>query len=420
MRAITALIGLLVLVASVGLIKASSSEAATGSISGQAFILNGSVLGLVQANIGRVTLPASGADADATVVALGVGPAVGVGVGSVSAALTSGTGVTHCEGDPGGSGETVIAECTSELEDLDMGLTLTVGQQTTSLDVLSADLLRAVSHSQGTPAGLLSSTSAGSVFTNLCVLQSGVCATVNAAGVVTVSGDLSIGPPALNLTVHIGGTVEVFQDDQTLTASSVSRSVTMLAVNLTLSATATVGQITVVVPIETPVVQLEIVRADSAVAEFVRDVTATATPVQTETPVVTSTPNTTVTATASPTTTATATVTSTVTATATATATQTATPSATATAAPTSTASATPSAVASASPSSGSAGGSGTGGTPGAAGPASGAGQPRVTPQPPRTGSGMESRSSPDYLAALLVVVAACVTAGAVTTRRRI
>src|SRR5687767_1582818 len=97
-------VGLVAVVGSVGIIRATRSEAATGSISGQAFILNGTILGLLQANLGQVTLPADGSDVDGGAT-LGVSTGFTSGAASLTASLTSGAGTTHCEGDPGGPGE---------------------------------------------------------------------------------------------------------------------------------------------------------------------------------------------------------------------------------------------------------------------------------------------------------------------------
>lgn len=399
-------VALLVVAVAGGLLLTTRSEAATGNISGQAFILNGNVLGVAQVNIGRVELPPSGAAVDGGVASLAVGPSIGVGGGqaTLDADLTSGTGTTHCEGDPGGPGEDVYAECRAQLEDLDLTLTAQILGQTDTATIVSADLLRAVSRSDGPDGGSLSSTSAGSTFAGLCVLQADVCTSVAAAGTVAVSGSLTLATTGASATVNIGGTVEVFQDDETgPTATSVSRSVVMLEVNLTLSVTVTVGTTApVTVPIDAPT-SFQLVRADSGINTFAQDGTPTATATTTATSTATAT------ATATATTTATATSTATSTATPTATATRTATPTVTATATPTRTATAvtTPSG-----------GTGGTGGTGGVGGTGSGT-PPRVTPRPPATGNlGPETGGSPIAgfaLGAVLVSLAAA----SVYTRRR-
>ncbi|MEZ4553332.1 MAG: hypothetical protein R3B59_05425 [Dehalococcoidia bacterium] len=358
-----------------GLLLTTRSEAATGTISGQAFILNGDVLGVAQVNIGRVQLPPTGAAVDGGVASLAVGPSIGVGTDvTLDADLTSGTGTTHCEGDPGGLGEDVYAECSAELEDLDFTMTLQVLGQSDSATILSADLLRAVSRSDGPDGGNLSSTSAGSIFTGLCVLQADTCANVAAAGTVAVSGSLDLALVGATAVIDIGGTVEVFQDDETgPTATSVARSVIMLEVSLTLSATVTVGTgAPITFDIDTPV-SFQLVRADSAIDTFAQDGEPTPTPTTTATTTVTATPTSTSTATATATSTATATPTTT----------STATPTATATSTPTTTVTATPTSTATAVTTPSGAGGTGgTGGTGGAGAP-----RPQVTPRPPATGN---------------------------------
>lgn len=415
---------LLVLAVSAGLLVSTRTEAATGNISGQALILNGTVLGIAQANVGRVILPPSGADVDGGVASLAVGPSVAVGaVATLDGDLTSGIGTTHCEGDPGGPGQDVYALCRAELADVDLTLSLGALGQFDTATIVSADLLRAVSRSDGLDGGGLSSTSAGSTFAGLCVLQADTCASVVAAGTIPISGSLTIAITGGTVNVGLGGSVEIFQDVQTgPTATSVSRTVIMLEVNLTLTATVTIGTAApVAVAVNAPT-SFQLVRADSAISGFAQDGTATATATATATETATGTA--TATTTATTTATATATATQTATATATATATQTATPTATATATRTATPTTTATAVIPGSGGTGGVGGTGAGGTgTGAGGTGAGTGAggtgSRITPRPPATGNLGPDDAGFNHAGIALGAVVVSLAAASVYTRRR-
>lgn len=145
------------------------ARADSGEISGQAEVLDITLLDLVQANIGQVTLPSNGNPvggplANLDLLADGVGAE---GILTADAPLTANTVYSECEGTPGPAD--VEAHCSSGVEDLSLGLGLSLlGGSVVNVPIITATVIQADALSTGS-GGTLESTAEGSTITGLTI-----------------------------------------------------------------------------------------------------------------------------------------------------------------------------------------------------------------------------------------------------------